>query len=521
MSFIAPGIQWVALTPLLIIMGAGVLGVLVEAFVKRGPRRLVQVILALGAISVALVAVVWRYTEVLANGPITIFDNSLKEDVPALVAQAILLIIAFIGVLVIADRTETGEGAFVASAATRPGSEEESDATEAGLVQSEVYPLVLFSLLGMLVFTSASSLVTLFVALEVLSLPLYVLTGLARRRRLLSQEASLKYFLLGAFSSAVMLFGITLLYGYSGSFAFADIQAAAPNMLQMDALLFGGTLMVLVGLLFKVGAAPFHAWTPDVYQGAPTPVTGFMAAATKTAAFAAMLRFVYVAVPATAWDIAPIMWVIIGLTMAAGTFVGIVQTNVKRMLAYSSVAHAGFVLLGVFAMVASSIPATMFYLLAYGIATVGAFGVITLVRERDPQGHITAEATELSQWAGLGKKSPRLAAAMTIFLLSFAGIPLTAGFIGKLTVFTAAVEGGLWWLVVLAVLFSAATAYFYVRLIILMYFTEPEDEGTVVVVESEGLTSVAIGLAAIVTVALGILPGPILDFVGRAAQYLP
>ena len=519
MSFIAPGIQWVSLTPLLIIMGAGVLGVLVEAFVKHGPRRTVQVVLALVAISAALVAVVWRYTEVAANGPTTIFYNSLKEDGPALVAQAILLAIAFIGLLVIADRTETGEGAFVADAATRPGSEEEADATEAGLVQSEVYPLVLFSLLGMLVFASASSLVTLFVALEVLSLPLYVLTGLARRRRLLSQEASLKYFLLGAFSSALMLFGITLLYGYSGSFAYADIQAAAPNMVQMDALLFGGTLLVLVGLLFKVGAAPFHAWTPDVYQGAPTPITGFMAAATKTAAFAAMLRFVYVAVPGTAWDIAPIMWVVIGLTMAAGTFVGIVQTNIKRMLAYSSVAHAGFVLLGVFAMTASAIPATMFYLLAYGVATVGAFGIITLVRERDPQGHVTAEATELSQWAGLGKKNPRLAAAMTIFLLSFAGIPLTSGFIGKLTVFTAAVEGGMWWLVVLAVLFSAATAYFYVRLIILMYFTEPEGD-EVVVIESEGLTSVAVGIAAFVTVALGILPGPILDFVGRIAQYL-
>lgn len=520
MSFIAPDIHWVALTPLLIIMGAGVLGVLLEAFVPRKARRTTQLVLALSAISAALVAVVWRYTEVVSNGPTTIFYNSLKEDGPALVAQAIILVIAFIGLLVIADRSETGDGAFVASAATRPGSEEESDDTEAGLVQTEVYPLLLLSILGMLVFASSSSLVTLFVALEVLSLPLYVLTGLARRRRLLSQEASLKYFLLGAFSSAVMLFGIALLYGYSGSFFYEDIQFAAPQMVQMGGLLIAGTLMVLIGLLFKVGAAPFHAWTPDVYQGAPTPVTGFMAAATKVAAFAAMLRFVYVAVPGTAWDISPTMWVIIGLTMAAGTFVGIVQTNIKRLLAYSSVAHAGFVLLGVFAFTASATPGVLFYLLSYGIATVGAFGIITLVREKDPNGYITGEALELKQWAGLGKRRPVLAAAMTIFLLSFAGIPLTSGFIGKLTVFAAAVEGGLWWLVVLAVLFSAATAYFYVRIIILMYFTEPEGEETVVV-ESEGLTSVAVGVAAVLTVLLGILPGPVLDFVGSATQYLP
>ncbi|SNU02372.1 NADH dehydrogenase subunit N [Ruaniaceae bacterium KH17] len=520
MTFVAPDIQWVSLVPLLIILGAAVIGVLVEAFVPRGPRRLTQVVLSIVAVSAALVAVVWRYTVVLSSGPSTVFEDSFKEDGPALIAQMILLVIGFISLLVIADRSETGDGAFVASAATRPGSEEESDATEAGLVQSEVYPLVLFSMLGMMVFTGASSLVTLFVALEVLSLPLYVLTGMARRRRLLSQEASLKYFLLGAFSSALMLFGITMLYGYSGTFSYSGIHSAAPTMVGMDALLFGGTILVLIGLLFKVGAAPFHAWTPDVYQGAPTPITGFMAAATKLAAFAAMLRLVYVALPGTAWDIAPVMWVIIGLTMAAGTFVGIVQSNVKRMLAYSSVAHAGFVLLGVFSMTVSATPSVLFYLLAYGIATVGAFGIVTLVREKDPNGFVTGEALELKQWAGLGKRSPLLAAAMTIFLLSFAGIPLTAGFVGKLTVFISAVQGGMWPLVVLAVLFSAATAYFYVRLIILMYFTEPEGEETVVV-ESEGLTSVAIGVAALVTVLLGVFPGPVLDFISQAAAYLP
>ena len=284
-------------------------------------------------------------------------------------------------------------------------------------------------------------------------------------------------------------------------------------------LCYSGAMLVLVGLLFKVGAAPFHAWTPDVYQGAPTPVTGFMAAATKLAAFAALLRFTYVVLPGLAWDLAPVLWTIIALTMLLGTVLGIVQGNVKRMLAYSSIAHAGFVLLGVVALEQSGVSSVLFYLLAYGLATVGAFAVVSLVRERDPEGHVTAEANELSQWAGLGRRSPWLAASMLIFLLSFAGIPLTAGFIGKFTVFTAAVQGGLGPLVVLAVLASAATAFFYVRLVVLMYFSEPE--GEVAVVDSDGMSTVAIALGVIGTVALGVVPGPVLDVLAGAATYLP
>src|SRR5690606_16938211 len=191
--------------------------------------------------------------------------------------------------------TESGEGAFVAQAAARPGSVDEADSTRAGMVQTEVYPLTMFALAGMFGFAQANDLLTLFIALEVLSLPLYVLSGLARRRRLLSQEASMKYFLLGAFASAFMIFGIALLYGYSGDITFAGLAQAVPETVGMDGLLLAGSVMVVVALLFKVGAVPFHAWTPDVYTGAPTPVTGFMAAATKLAAFVALLRFVYVA----------------------------------------------------------------------------------------------------------------------------------------------------------------------------------------------------------------------------------
>jgi len=519
-QFVAPAIEWAALTPLLIIFGAAVVGVLLEAFLPRSARRPVQVGLALVAIASALVAVVWRWTVLQDGGPREVVAGAVIEDGPALAAQAILLVVAFIAMLVIADRTETGEGAFVASGATRPGSEEEERATNAGLVQGEVFPLTLFSLLGMMVFCSAGDLLTLFVALEVLSLPLYILSGLARRRRLLSQEASLKYFLLGALSSALFLFGIALLYGFSGSFRLSVIATAVPATAGMDSLLLAGSMLVLIGLLFKVGAVPFHAWTPDVYQGAPTPVTGFMAAATKLAAFAAMMRIMYVVLPGLKWDLAPVLWTIIGLTMLLGTVLGIVQGNVKRMLAYSSIAHAGFVLLGVVALQQSGISSVLFYLLAYGLATVGAFAVITLVRERDPEGLVTAEANELEQWAGLGNRDPWLAGAMLVFLLSFAGIPLTAGFMGKFTVFTAAVQGGLGPLVVLAVLCSAATAFFYVRLVVLMYFTAPDGKSTVTV-ESEGMTTVAVAICAIGTVALGVFPGPVLDMLAGAATYLP
>ncbi|WP_448073443.1 NADH-quinone oxidoreductase subunit NuoN [Georgenia yuyongxinii] len=519
-TFVAPEVDWAGLTPVLIVLAAAVVGVLVEAFAPRGSRRPIQLVLGLLATAGALVAVVWRWTVVQDSGPTALVSGALIEDGPALAAQGLLALFGLLGLLVIADRTESGEGAFVAQAATRPGSTEEADATRAGMAQTEVYPLTLFALGGMLLFAGAGDLLTLFVALEVLSLPLYVLSGLARRRRLLSQEASVKYFLLGAFASAFVIFGIALLYGYSGTVRLDGLAQAVPATVGMDWLLLGGALMVIVGLLFKVGAVPFHAWTPDVYTGAPTPITGFMAAATKLAAFAALLRFVYVVLPDMSWDLEPVMWVVIILTMLVGTVLGIVQTDIKRMLAYSSIAHAGFVLIGVIALNRQGIGAVLFYLLAYGLATIGAFALVTLVRERDADGNVTGEATHLSQWAGLGRRSPAIAVAMVIFLLSFAGIPLTAGFMGKFAVFTAAVDGGGTVLVVLAVLASAATAFFYVRLIVLMFFTEPDGE-TTAVVSSEGMTSVAVAVCAAATVLIGVLPGPVLELAGQATTFLP
>jgi NADH-quinone oxidoreductase subunit N len=335
----------------------------------------------------------------------------------------------------------------------------------------------------------------------------------------------MKYFLLGAYASAFLLFGIALLYGFAGSVKLADIATAVGTPSDLDPLLLGGVVLVLVGLLFKVGAAPFHAWTPDVYQGAPTPITGFMAACTKVAAFGAMLRLVYVVLPPLEWDVVPVLAGVAVLTMLVGTVIAIVQTDVKRMLAYSSIAHAGFILVGVVALTAGGVSGVLVYLLAYGLATIGAFAVVTLVREAGtgPGGAVVAEATHLSQWAGLGRRSPLLAGAFTLFLLSFAGIPLTAGFTGKFAVFAAAVDGGMWWLALVGVLASAAAVFFYVRLIVLMYFTDPAGtpgEGTTVV-GGEGFTVVAIGVAAIGTILLGVLPSPVLDLLADAARFLP
>ncbi|MGC0250004.1 NADH-quinone oxidoreductase subunit NuoN [Pseudactinotalea sp. Z1748] len=519
--FEPPVVQWGGITPVLIVFGAAVLGVLLEGFLPRKVRRVVQVVLAIGALGAALVAVGWRWSVVQATGPSELIGGAVIEDGPALATQAVLLVCALVGVLVMADRAG-GEDAFTASASAAPGSRYEALTRTKGLVQTEVFPLTLLAVTGMLVFPSSGTLLTLFIALEVLSLPLYLLAGLARRRRLLSQEAALKYFLLGAFATAFVLMGTALLYGYSGSLRLDEIAAAVPAMAGMDGFLLAGITLVLVGLLFKIGAVPFHNWVPDVYQGAPTPVTGFMAACTKIAALMIMMRLVYVVAPGLAWDLGPMLWAVAIATMVLGTVLALVQSDVKRMLAYSSVAHAGFLLLGVIALDAYAVPAVLFYLLAYGLATVGAFALVTLVRERDADGNVTGEALSMNQWAGLGRTNPWLAASMGLFLLSFAGIPLTGGFIGKFTVFYAAVAGGAWPLVVIAVLASAAAAFFYVRLIVAMFFTDPGPETgrSTVVVPSEGMTVVAVGIAAVGTVLLGVLPGPVLDVLGDAAMFL-
>lgn len=332
------------------------------------------------------------------------------------------------------------------------------------------------------------------------------------RRRLLSQEAAVKYFLLGAFSSAFFLYGAALLYGYAGSVRLSDISAQIGKDAGSETMLLAGVALLSVGLLFKLGGVPFHMWKPDVYQGAPTPITALMASCTVVAAFGGILRVYYVAFETLRWDWQPVMWGVAILTMVAGSIIAITQTDIKRMLAYSSVAHAGFLLMGVIASSPDGLSSTMFYLVAYGFTSVGAFAVVTMVRDAG------GEAGHLSRWAGLGKRSPVVAGVFAFFLLAFAGIPLTSGFTGKFAVFKAAVEGDATPLVIVAVVSSAVAAFFYVRVIVVMFFSEPDAEGPVVVAGPATAVAVALGVTA--TVVLGVIPQPVLDLAGTATTHM-
>ena len=527
-DFSKPSIEYGLLSPMLIVFGVALVGVVVEAFVPRRSRYLVQTVLAGAGVLGALVATglvagnLAPQGDTAGRGQIAV-EGAVAVDGPTVFLWGTILALALISVLLFAERhLEGGITAFAGQAAALPGTAAEREASTQGLEHTEVFPLMLFSVGGMLLFPAANDLITLFVALEILSLPLYLLCGLARRRRLLSQEAAMKYFMLGAFSSGFFLYGIALTYGYAGSMNFADIAEAVAGRIGGQVLLLGGIGLLAVGLLFKVGAAPFHAWTPDVYQGAPTAVTGFMAACTKVAAFGALLRLFYVAFGAARWDWSLMIGIVAALTMLVGCLLAITQSDIKRMLAYSSIAHAGFILTGFVGLHTvnsfdgtqiSSVQAVLFYLVTYGFTTIGAFAVVTVVRDAG------GEATHLSRWAGLGKESPFVAGVFAFFLLAMAGIPLTSGFTGKWAVFASAVAGGAWPLVVVAVILSAVAAFFYARVIVLMFFSEPVGEGPVVMMPSI-LTTIVIAVGFAATVVLGIFPGPVLDLAANAGQFI-
>ena len=511
-SFEAPDLSYGALAPLLIVLGAACVGVLVEAFGPRD-RQPIQLAVALVGTVGALVA-----TVLLAGRDEITAAGALAVDGPALFLQGTIAGLGALSILLFAERAlDPARSAFVTSAAVPVGSVRDREQLTSPRVQTEVYPLATFAVGGMMLFAASNDLLIMFVALEVLSLPLYLISGLARRRRLLSQEAAVKYFLLGAFASGFFLYGLALVYGATGSIRFSEIREATTSG-STDILLVLGLGLLIVGLMFKASVAPFHTWTPDVYQGAPTPVTAFMAACTKIAAFAAILRLLYVAFGDDEWTWRPLVYGIAIVSMIVGAVLGLTQTDLKRMLAYSSIAHAGFLLTGVIALGAgengsSGLSSTMFYLLVYGLTTLGAFALLTLVRDGD------GEAGHLSQWAGLAQRSPVTAAVMSLFLLALAGIPLTSGFTGKFAVFRAAIEDGAWPLVVVAVLASAVAAFFYLRVIVLMYFSPPAEQGPTVGVP--GLpTTVVLAVAATATLVLGIVPGPVLDLARQAATFV-
>lgn len=504
-----PELAYAAIMPMLLVFGAALVGVLIEAFARPAHRRPLQILTCTVGLLGAFVAVV-----LLAGTEKLVYNGSIAIDGPTLFLQGALAILGLAAIYLISERSlDSSGGAMVSKAAVLPGSREDVALAEHTDVQTEVYPLALFSLGGMMLFPASNNLMLMFIALEVLSLPLYLMAGLARRRRLLSQEAAVKYFLLGAFASAFFLYGVALLYGYAGSVQLGAIFDATGVAGSNDALLFVGLAMLAVGLLFKIGAVPFQAWTPDVYQGAPTPITALMASCTKIAAFGALLRVLYVGFGRTEWDWRPMLWAIAILTMLVGAVLAVTQTDVKRMLAYSAIAHTGFILVGVIALSPEGLAGTLFYLVAYGFTTVAAFAVVTLVRDS------SGEATHLSQWAGLGRRSPLVAGTFAFLLFALAGIPLTSGFIAKFAVFSAGVQQGATALVVIGVVISAVTAFFYARVVVLMFFTEPVADGPTVAVPSAYTAgSIALGLA--VTIVLGVLPQPLLDLAARASQFV-
>jgi NADH-quinone oxidoreductase subunit N len=380
-----------------------------------------------------------------------------------------------------------------------------------GVEAGEYYALVLFATIGMMLMASGTDLLVIFLALELMSLSLYVLAGTFRTRPA-GNEAALKYFLLGAFASGFFLYGIALLYGATGTTNLARLGAAlaAPGAAR-EPMVLAGLALLLVGFGFKTSAVPFHQWAPDVYEGAPTAVTAFIATGSKTAAFAGLLR-VLVAMQALQADWAAMLWVLAALTMTLGNVVALAQANVKRLLAYSSIAHVGYMLVGLAAGLGAGAPAVLFYLGVYTVASVGAFGTVLLL-ERGGE-----EAVDLAAYGGLAGRHPVLALGLTVFLLALIGMPPTAGFVGKFYLFSAAIQRGLVWLAVIAVLNSVLAAYYYLRLIVYMYMREPE--GVPITALVTPAASIALAVSAWATLQLGLWPGPVLTAAQRAVAPL-
>ena len=376
-----------------------------------------------------------------------------------------------------------------------------------GCNQGELYPLILFTVVGMMLMASGTDLMTIFLGLEVMSVSLYVLAGFNRANKK-SNEAGLKYFLLGAFSTGFLLYGMAMIYGATGTTRLYKIATIVGQMTLPSAniLLVAGMLLMMTGFAFKIAAAPFHMWTPDVYEGAPTPMTAFMSAGPKAAGFAALLRIFLLALPTLQAEWSQVLWVLAVLTMTVGNITALRQDNIKRVLAYSSIAHAGYALVGFAAGNGTGTAGILFYMLSYAFMNIGAFAIVILVSKKgETNGNV-------SDFAGLGFKKPVLAVVMTLFLFSLAGMPPTAGFIGKFYLFSGAIQKGYIWLAVIGVLNSAASVYYYLRIMVYMYMKEATGEFEWVQVTSP------VALAIMISVAGSLIPGIVPSFILEYAQ---
>jgi NADH-quinone oxidoreductase subunit N len=385
--------------------------------------------------------------------------------------------------------------------------------------RGEYYVLILFSVIGMMLMAQAADLMITFLALELLSIPLYVLSAFAYPRAE-SEESGIKYFLLGAFATGFVVYGIALTFGATGTTSIPGVAAAIKGGISSPMLLLFGAALILIGFGFKVAIVPFHMWTPDVYQGAPTSVTAFMAAGAKAAGFAALLRVFAMAFP-TQSDLIPVMAGLSALTMIVGNIVAIAQTDIKRMLAYSSIAQAGYILMAFVPFADEKVRLTavasgLFYLLAYTITNFGSWGVVIALERSDPAKYAgQGSGLAISDYAGLGRKYPLLAAAMTVAMLSLTGLPPTLGLIGKIYLFRAVIEGGIYWLAVVGVLTTLVSAYYYLRVVFTMYMKDGDPQIT-----REFWLEFAIGASAVLTVVLSLMPQPVFDWASQAVMKL-
>ncbi|HEX8188106.1 MAG TPA: NADH-quinone oxidoreductase subunit N [Pyrinomonadaceae bacterium] len=514
----APDVNFGILMPELILAVAGVVVMLVDAFTRRLGQRWVTGGLALAGLGASAAATAWLWGDAGTVAPTAQpWGGMIALDPLRLSFTLVFLAVAALTVLVSMIWVEWE-----------------------GLPAGEFHTLLLFATVGMMFMASGNDLVMIFLGLEILSIATYVMAGF-RRGDVRSNESSLKYFILGSFSSAFLLFGIALVYGATAKAIPGGVIAGTTNLSVIaerindslyPPLLFAGAAMLLIGFAFKVALAPFHVWTPDVYEGAPTPVTAFMAAGPKAAGFAAFMRVFLFAFPLaaaaatskaatgaqlhSAWLDA--LWLLAILTMSVGNVVALTQTNVKRMLAYSSIAHAGYALVGFVAAGAAdasrqgdAVAAVVFYLLVYAIMNLGAFAVVTLVARSGDR------RTDVEDYRGIGFQSPALSLTLSLFLLSLLGVPLTAGFMGKVVVFSEALGQGYWWLVVIGVLNTAISVYYYLRLIVVMFFRERTTQW------HPPRIPASVALALVLTVGgvlyLGLFPNGVINAF-RAAQWI-
>ncbi len=470
------------LLPFIFVAGWAVVMLFVDMFLQDGARKGTMALLAALGLVVGIVLSVLQ-----AGQQLNAFDDKVVVDGFAVFMNVLFLGIGLAGIALAYDYLN-----------------------RMGLERGEYYILLLFSVSGMMLMGSANDLIIVFLALELLSIPLYVLSGLARPQ-LASEEAGIKYFLMGAFASGFVVYGIALLFGMTGTTSIPEIVAAVTGGDVLNPLIFtiGGALL-LIGLGFKVAAVPFHMWTPDVYEGAPSAVTAFMAAGAKAAGFAALLRVFVLAMPSVSVDLTPVIWVIAALTMIVGNMIAIAQTNIKRMLAYSSIAHAGYIMMalvpyGQEQIASDAVASALFYLVAYSLTSFGAWAVVIALEQKEGKGLL------LKDYAGLGRKHPGLALAMTVFMLSFIGIPPTLGFVGKFYLFNTVIEGGFMGLALIGVLTSLVSAYYYLRVVVYMFMRDGDP-----VVRRDPWVNLTAGATAVGLVALTIFAAPLFNWVATA-----